>query len=166
MLLVLARREPTGYAGARPFLDQLALIARGHVLVGVTVVLFAYLIFRPLLPSRLLFAYVWVFAVLLLGAARLLTGPIQAWQRRRGIGVERVLVVGAGQVGRAVMQNVLARPDLGYVLVGFVDDDPAKQEDIGRARALGTTCNVSSVVEPNGSTRSLSPCRGCPIASA
>ena len=38
-------------------------------------------------------------------------------------------------------------PELGYQLVGFVDDDPAKQEDIGRAVALGSTDNVSDVVD-------------------
>jgi exopolysaccharide biosynthesis polyprenyl glycosylphosphotransferase len=129
-----------------PWLDQLGLIARG-ALVGSTVVLFTYLIFRPVLPSRLLFAYFWIAAVVIVSGARLVVGALQAWQRRRGIGVERVLVVGAGQVGRAMMQNILARPELGYQLVGFVDDDPAKQEDIGRSKAFGATGGVADVVE-------------------
>jgi exopolysaccharide biosynthesis polyprenyl glycosylphosphotransferase len=128
-----------------PWLAQVVMIALG-TLVGLTIVLFAYLIFRPVLPSRLLFAYVWILAVVLLAVSRLFVGVIQSWLWRRGIGVVRVLVVGAGQVGRAIMQNILARPELGYQLVGFVDDDPAKQEDIGRAKALGTTANVAQVI--------------------
>ena len=85
-----------------PWLDQLWLIARS-TLVGLTIVLFAYLLFRPTLPSRLLFAYIWLLVVGLMGAARLVEGAIRSQLRRRGIGVARVLVVGAGQVGRAVM---------------------------------------------------------------
>jgi len=50
--------------------------------------------------------------------------------------VDRVLIVGAGETGRAVMRNLVARPELGYVVVGFVDDDPAKR-NLGRFKALG-----------------------------
>lgn len=146
ILLILAVEGMYRLRRGTPWIDQFALIARG-TLLGVTVVLFIYLIFRPVLPSRLLFAYIWILSVVLLAGVRLLAGPIQSWRRRRGIGVERVLVVGAGQVGRAVMQNILARPELGYMLVGFVDDDPAKTDDIGRARALGLTSGVAEVVE-------------------
>lgn len=128
------------------WVDQAAMIARGS-LVGLTVVLFSYLIFRPVLPSRLLFAFVWIAIVAILSLARAVVGAVQAWQRRRGIGVERVLVVGVGQIGRAIVQNILARPELGYQLVGFVDDDPAKCEDIGRAKAFGPTEKIARVVE-------------------
>ena len=128
------------------WLEQVAMIARGS-LVGLTIVLFVYLIFRPVLPSRLLFAYAWIAIVVILSAARAVVGALHSWQRRRGMGVERVLIVGVGQVGRAIVQNILARPELGYKLVGFVDDDPSKTEDIGRARAFGPTDNIARVVE-------------------
>ncbi len=146
VMFVLASERLYRQRRGTPWLDRLGLIARG-TLVGITVVLFVYLIFRPTLPSRLFFAYLWLIAVFVLGGARLVVGALQSWQRRRGIGVERVLIVGAGQVGRAVIQNILARPELGYLLVGFVDDDPAKQQDMGRTRAFGPTDNVVQVVE-------------------
>ncbi len=129
-----------------PWLDQLGMITRG-ALVGITIVLFMYLIFRPVLPSRLLFAYIWVLSIILLSGARLVVGMIRSWRLRRGIGAERVLIVGAGRVGRSIMQSILARPELGFQLIGFVDDDPGKQEDIGRAKAMGGTDNVARVVE-------------------
>lgn len=149
VLLVLVIEGAYRRRRAVPWLDQLWLIARS-TLVGMTIVLFANLLFRPTLPSRLLFAYIWLLAVALMSGARVVEGAIQSSLRRRGIGVERVLVVGAGQVGRAIMQVMLARPELGYQLVGFVDDDPNKQEDIGRSRALGRTDNVARVVEQEG----------------
>ena len=59
--------------------------------------------------------------------------------RKRGIGVRKVLVVGAGEVGRTVIRTIVARPELGYRVAGFVDDDPGKgQNDMGRIKALGS----------------------------
>jgi FlaA1/EpsC-like NDP-sugar epimerase len=40
---------------------------------------------------------------------------------------ERVLVVGAGDAGIAVVKELRANPRLGLIPVGFVDDDEAKQ---------------------------------------
>jgi FlaA1/EpsC-like NDP-sugar epimerase len=39
----------------------------------------------------------------------------------------RILVVGAGVIGQMIVREMRARPHLGMVPVGFVDDDPAKQ---------------------------------------
>lgn len=44
---------------------------------------------------------------------------------RAGLGVTRTLVVGSGHVGRRLAQRLIARPDLGFVPVGYLDDDLA-----------------------------------------
>jgi exopolysaccharide biosynthesis polyprenyl glycosylphosphotransferase len=68
--------------------------------------------------------------------------------RKRGLGVDRLLIVGAGEVGRTVMRNVVARPSLGYHVVGFVDDDPDKgSTDLGRFTALGDTAKIPDLVK-------------------
>ncbi len=51
-------------------------------------------------------------------------------------GVRRVLIIGAGHVGRDVAQAVLAHHWTGLRLVGFVDDDP--QANTAGLRAMGT----------------------------
>jgi exopolysaccharide biosynthesis polyprenyl glycosylphosphotransferase len=46
------------------------------------------------------------------------------------------------------MRSILARPDLGYRPIGFVDDDPKKQvTDIGPFRALGGTSALATILE-------------------
>ena len=61
--------------------------------------------------------------------------------------MQRVLLVGAGNVGRMVMRTVAARPDYGLKLVGFLDDHPAKvTTDIGRFKALGPVDSASQVI--------------------
>jgi Undecaprenyl-phosphate glucose phosphotransferase len=41
---------------------------------------------------------------------------------RQGIGLKRVLVAGAGELGRVVVDKLLEHHELGYKVIGFVDD--------------------------------------------
>lgn len=121
----------------RSLVDETVSIANGATNALFLIMGFSFAV-RPLVFSRLLLLYAAIISALLLALARVIYRWLRTRQQRRGIGVERVLVVGAGEISRAVMRNTLARPDLGYQVVGFVDDDPERsQTDIGRLRALG-----------------------------
>jgi Undecaprenyl-phosphate glucose phosphotransferase len=50
---------------------------------------------------------------------------VREWLERRwraGIGLKRVLIAGAGELGRLVADKTLEHRELGYLVVGFVDD--------------------------------------------
>ena len=105
------------------------------------------LIYEPLAYSRLLFLYTAIFVTLYLGISRLVISQLRGYLRQYGVGVRRVLLIGAGDVGRMVMRTVVARPELGYQVVGFLDDNPSKgQTDIGPFRALGPIENFAEVL--------------------
>lgn len=104
-------------------------------------------IFRPLEYSRLLFLQAGVIVTLLLSLARLVQLWIESLLRTRGVGISRVIIVGAGEAGRTVMRTTVARPELGYHIVGFVDDNPEKQSNIGRFKALGSVDNLPRLIE-------------------
>lgn len=55
-----------------------------------------------------------------------------------------VLIVGAGNGGRLLLNELLKNRDLGYRPVGFVDDDPRKQ---GMAEVLGTIEQLPEVLD-------------------
>lgn len=119
------------------WLDQLWTIT-GSTIKAMFIVWVAIFIYGPAVYSRLLIAEAGVFLIVFLGVSRALKNAYEAHQRARGIGVANVLIVGAGELGRAVMRTLFARPDLGYRCVGFVDDDPRRgHTDIGRFPALG-----------------------------
>ena len=87
---------------------------------------------------------------LFLGASRFAIQIARGHLRRYSVGVEQMLLVGAGDVGRMVMRTVAARPDFGYQMIGFLDDNPAKgTTDIGPFRALGAVDNLSQILETN-----------------
>ena len=113
-----------------------------------TVVLLAlYFAFQPLVFSRLMLLYVAVITIVLLTSLRGVQRIVYAYLRSKGIGVQRVIIVGAGETGQAVLRVLLARKDLAYYPVGFVDDNPDKGNvDLGRVRGLGNIDNLRSTI--------------------
>lgn len=60
----------------------------------------------------------------------------------------RLLIVGAGDVGVALMKDVKNRSNYKYQAVGFVDDEPAKiGKSINGTRILGTTYNIKDIIK-------------------
>jgi exopolysaccharide biosynthesis polyprenyl glycosylphosphotransferase len=106
--------------------------------------------YRRLFYSRIIFVYAGVLILVFLGLARVARHAILTRLRQSGRGVDRVLIIGAGEVGRTVMRNIIAQPELGYRVIGFLDDDPAKAStDIGPIKAFGPIENVPQVVKEN-----------------
>jgi exopolysaccharide biosynthesis polyprenyl glycosylphosphotransferase len=128
------------------FFDEVYTIVNGAATSSV-ILIAAFFYYRPLFFSRLMPLYSALTIVIYLSLARLIARMIQSHLRKRGIGVERVLIVGAGEMGRTLMRHIVAQPELGYQVVGFVDDDPDRQHDIGRFRALGSTAALPELVQ-------------------
>lgn len=130
----------------RSWLDEVHIIFRG-ALVGIATVIFFIFLTSRTYYSRLIFFYAGLWMVMLLGLSRALERLVQRALRRRGIGVTRVLIAGAGEAGRTIMRNLVAHPEFGYQVVGFVDDMPERgSTDIGSFRALGSTDRISALV--------------------
>lgn len=130
----------------RGWLEEVYTIATATTL-GVVTLIILNLIFGELSYSRLIFLYAAVFVILLLGISRAVILLLRGYLRARGVAVQRVVLVGAGDVGRMVMRNIAARPNLGYRLIGFLDDNPTKNTtDIGRFKALGALDNFEQVL--------------------
>jgi len=129
----------------RPLMDEVYAVLNGTATAIVIVMAATYLI--RFYHSRFIFLLVGAVVVGLLSMERLLLRIARAELRKRGHGIRRVVIVGAGEVGRSVMRNIVARPELGYLVVGFVDDNPDKgSTDIGRFKALGGLENLPHIV--------------------
>ena len=138
----------------RGYLDQMWAIATATTM-GVVILMAASLL-QPLAYSRLIFIYTAVLVILLLGISRAILFGLRNYLRRFGVGVDRVVLIGAGDVGRMVMRNIVARPDLGFKLIGFLDDNPTKNTtDIGRFMALGSLANFRDVVQEHKLDRAI-----------
>ncbi|MBA2446485.1 MAG: sugar transferase [Chloroflexi bacterium] len=114
--------------------DDIPGVVRGTAL-GVMILFAGVALLRYPASSRLTFILVWLYAAVLVIAGRGWVQMALAMLHRRGVGVERVLVVGGNNLGWQIMSSLVARPHLGYQVVGFLDDD--RDADIGRFRHLG-----------------------------
>jgi FlaA1/EpsC-like NDP-sugar epimerase len=68
----------------------------------------------------------------------------------------RTLLVGAGQAGVAVARSIEARPDLGMLAVGFIDDDRLKVGTVVHGvPVMGTTEQLAALVARTGAQEIL-----------
>ena len=98
--------------------------------------------------SRLFLAIFAGVDAILVGLTRWLVGVSLARIRRSGGNLQRVLVVGAGELGRKVVERLNLHKEYGFSIVGFLDDDPGRQQrSIQGVPVLGTTRELEQVIE-------------------
>jgi exopolysaccharide biosynthesis polyprenyl glycosylphosphotransferase len=101
--------------------------------------------------SRWTFIYVWAIASVAVLLGRALIGLVIGSLHRRGIALERVLVVGDSNRGRMVMQGLAAQRSRGYHVLGFLSETAG--DDFGRFRCLGTIDQLAEVIERHDATQ-------------
>ena len=97
--------------------------------------------------SRLFLAVFAAVDVFLVALTRWVIGAALIRIRRSGGNLQRVLVIGAGDLGRQVVERLNLHKEYGFSVVGFLDDDPGRQQrDIQGVPVLGTTRDLEQVV--------------------
>ena len=100
--------------------------------VGTLYVQAYYPTFREYHPiSRAAWGLFLVINIVLTYASREIVRDLLRRRWRAGIGLKRVLIVGAGDLGRMVADRILEHSELGFKLVGFVDDRAGEGDPIG-----------------------------------
>lgn len=114
---------------------------------GVALMMAVTFFFRPLAFSRLLLVWALLFIIIFISLGRLTRRGILTACYRRNIGIDRVLVVGSGEAGRSVIRTLLARPDLGFQLLGYVDDGSTENNiGLGRVPNLGSWTRLPQIL--------------------
>lgn len=75
--------------------------------------------------SQLVWATFLGLNVVLTFASRELVREVLERRWRAGIGLKRILIAGSGELGRLIADKILEHRELGYQIVGFVDDRAA-----------------------------------------
>ena len=113
---------------------------------GIALVVLLTIIQRPLY-SRLLYAFAWGAIIVFLCVSRAVLVGARRWRWTRGLGRERVLVIGGTGLGRQVMDSIVAQTFLGYSLVGYLEDrdPPANERRDGHFRYLGVVQHLEAI---------------------
>ena len=110
--------------------------------------------------SQLVWALHLTLTVILAFGSRELVREALERRWKAGIGLKRVLIAGAGDLGRLVADKVLEHRELGFKVVGFLDDRAAGDHIGYRGMPLlGTLNEADEIIRHERSTTSTSRCR-------
>jgi exopolysaccharide biosynthesis polyprenyl glycosylphosphotransferase len=93
--------------------------------------------------------WIWVLTILLLAGGRCALALARRQARIKGLAGKPTLIVGAGEVGRAIAQRLAAAPEYGLHPVGFLDEFPPAGEanGAGPARMLPVLGSPAELAE-------------------
>ena len=98
--------------------------------------------------SRAFLGLFFVVGVLSVGSGRFALRAALRELRQRGHSLRRILVIGAGHVGREISQKLLHHRELGFEVAGFLDDDQSLQgRRLFEVPVLGRLGDVADVLE-------------------
>ena len=95
---------------------------------------------------RVMVLYGWLLSIILVVFGRTVHQMIRYELRERGIGKDRLVVVGTGDVARIITQRIQWSPQLGYELLGIIADDAANGSFLGLP-ILGTEEDLPALIE-------------------
>jgi exopolysaccharide biosynthesis polyprenyl glycosylphosphotransferase len=97
--------------------------------------------------SRLTITYTIVLTVVLMTFERYLLRQYETRLRRRGIGTERVLIVGTGAGSELLIQRMSMFPQYGFQVVGVIDDSRALDSSFAGAPVVGRIGDLHNLAQ-------------------
>lgn len=95
--------------------------------------------------SRLMLGYFYIASNLFISIERFLFRKLISNLRSKGKNLKQVMVVGAGEVGQSFVKKIQEEKQLGYQVVGYIDDYFPKKERNG-IPILGTTQDLEALL--------------------
>lgn len=123
--------------------DEFASLTLGSFLAMVAMAGVLYLSYRDV--SRLQFLLFFSAGFGLLFIWRVVLRLARRANLVRGLAHRKLMILGAGSVGRKLDEQILSQPEFGLKMVGYLDDDPVKQATQGDV--LGGTDQAREIIQ-------------------
>ena len=133
------RRRPLGH------LDEIFRTAKLTTLCTLLTVALVSLFLRDFVYHRTFLGYAWLLNILLLTIGRTLHAQVQWNAQARGIGDDRVLLIGGGDTGRMILQRVQANPKFGFQMIGVIDNSSSRS--ILNVPILGGVVDIPRIID-------------------
>ena len=117
-----------------------------NVTIGVLFVFTFTFFYRKYTFSRLILGYFWVLSVVLFSLSRMFVRFIIINQIKKGINVQKVLIVGYNNTGRRLKNELSYFPELAYQVIGFIDKSKNNKN------IKGTIKDIRKIIEQEGIT--------------
>ncbi len=106
---------------------------------------FAHFVYKDLELGRAVILFASLLNFLHLYISRSFLRGLKRHWIAAGVGLTRCIIAGAGECGAKVMEHIVGHPEIGFDLVGFVDDDPDKKT-VGNVPVLGSLKKLPELI--------------------
>ncbi len=132
-------------------LDGVAPVVSAVSVAAMTVAMLGLFV-NGRVPSQNDWVRAWLFALLAVGAGRMVLAFAQRVARSQRLVGKPVLIMGAGMVGSQVARRLENHPEYGLVPIGFLDADPRSIAEVGGrdVPVVGTVEDLDETVERTG----------------
>jgi exopolysaccharide biosynthesis polyprenyl glycosylphosphotransferase len=131
----------------RTLVDQVLSLYSGLGLGAILILAAISLTQTGLLYSRLTIGYSVVVSAALMTVERFVLRELETWLRRRGVGTERVLMVGTGSTSELLIRRMNMFPQYGYLCCGVVDDQLDVGSEFAGVRVVGRPTDLPRLAE-------------------
>jgi exopolysaccharide biosynthesis polyprenyl glycosylphosphotransferase len=129
--------------------DQLFAMGSGIALAAL-LLLAGMSLYRGFEYARLTFVYTIIIAAVLMTVERYVLRQYETRLRRRGIGTERVLMVGTGTGSQLLIQRMAMFPQYGYQVSGVLDDRLEVGSSFAGAPVVGRLADLRRMIPQLG----------------
>jgi exopolysaccharide biosynthesis polyprenyl glycosylphosphotransferase len=112
-------------------------------LAAVMVLAVVIFLTKSLFFSRIILALTWIFSFLLIYLERLMIGTVQNFFLKKGIGIHRLILVGAGDSSSAIARDLRAGEKDRYKITGLITTDG----NFGDLEPLGSISEIGEVLD-------------------
>ncbi len=141
------------YSKRVPFWQEAGQIVKTTTLAFLVVICIVFLTKQGDTTSRTLVLFAWVMSLFLVPALRyfskLLLFIVHIWEKP-------VIILGAGETGKLLLNTLYREPNIGYRPIGFLDDDISKQlhppelPSGQKVPVLGSFDEAEAIIEQSG----------------
>src|SRR5438132_6766346 len=129
----------------RTLVDQLFTMGSGSALAAM-LILAGMSLYRGFEYARLTLAYTVIIAFVLMTVERYFLRQYETRLRRRGIGTERVLMVGTGTGSQLLIQRMAMFPQYGFQVTGVLDDRLEVGSSFAGAPVVGRIADLRRMI--------------------
>lgn len=136
------RRRPISH------LDEFLKITLYNSFAALITVALLSLLLPEFRYHRQILIIAWGVTIVLLTAVRTIHAQVQWAVQARGVGDDRVLIVGAGDIGQLLLNRIQQNPRLGFRIVGVVDNARTERRNkVAEAPLLGTLADIPRIID-------------------
>lgn len=144
-------RRIWAYASIQELKIIVLAVTTASILVSVVITILSITVFKEFPRSVLVID--WLLSILAVGGLRFssrLISESQISSSSTKSRVRRSLIIGAGDAGALVAKEIKRNPQGNLIPVGFIDDDPEKQnQEIHGVQVIGTISELPDIIDAN-----------------